>query len=252
MRLYNCHFIICCFRALCDKVRKGRSLKYLLLFLGLLVSTNTFAVNIEVKVNHSSSLSNQVNSQEPNQAVIVFLTPQDNNQKLVANQKKLVISQQDKKFTPYIAVTQRGSQVVFENKDDITHHIYSVSGQNNFEFKVKAGEHKLSSTLDNVEEVAMGCNIHDWMNGYVLVVDTPYYQKTNEQGIATFDLLHAGSYTLSIWHPQLDEKENKIEQVIEVTSNNANVQTWTVTLPNELLEIPTQENQDDFDFLEEY
>jgi len=214
------------------------------LFIGLLISINTAAKSIDVQVNHYSTSAQH--------AVVVYLTPHDTKLILPHNSNELIINQQEKMFAPYIAVTQRGSQVAFENKDDITHHIYSVSGKNNFEFKIKSGEVKLSSTLHNVEEVAMGCNIHDWMSGYVLVVDTPYYQKTNQQGLAQFNVAHSGKYTLSVWHPQLDVKDSKIEQVIEVNLNNASRQTWTISLPSALLDIPSQESQDDFDFLDEY
>lgn len=180
--------------------------------------------------------------------LVVYLTP---SQPLTSNKiiaPLLIVKQKNKKFTPYIEVLQQGQQIHFQNDDDITHHIYSVSGKNRFSFKLKGHHSQNSPSLAHLGEVAMGCNIHDWMSGYVYVVNTPYFTKSNEDGLAHFNDLPAGKYQLTIWHPQLDVAENKIEQTIEVGKKTQ----WQVTLPKKLLVIPNQENQEEFDFLEEY
>ena len=30
--------------------------------------------------------------------------------------------------------------------------------------------------------VTLGCNIHDWMLGFILVLDTPWFAQTDKQG----------------------------------------------------------------------
>ncbi|MCJ8319730.1 MAG: hypothetical protein MJK12_08850 [Colwellia sp.] len=193
--------------------------------------------------------------------MVVYLEPVNKPQNVVINSKPLlvekhvvgqtVIAQKDKAFIPYITVTQKGQQLSFQNQDDITHHIYSVSGKNRFSFKIKAGKEKSSPVLEHTGEVAMGCNIHDWMSGFVLVVDTPYYAQTDDNGIATLDLATGGEYQLVVWHPQLPTKNYQIAQLITV-SNNDEDNEWKIKLPVHLLAIPEQENQDEFDFLEGY
>ena len=188
----------------------------------------------------------------PVEGMVVYLTP-DNSPSMPLNPSTLVVTQKNKSFAPYVAVTQKGQSIAFENQDNITHHIYSVSGGNRFDFKIKSGHSKSTQQLNHAEEVAMGCNIHDWMSGYVLVVDTPYYTQTNDHGIATINLDLIGRYTLSVWHPQLDVKNYKIEQAIMVDSDVAGAQTfWQVSLPKDLLPLPEQIGQDEFEFLDEY
>ncbi len=46
--------------------------------------------------------------------------------------RKIEISQKDRAFAPYITVIQRQDTVEFSNRDDFTHHIYSISGENRF------------------------------------------------------------------------------------------------------------------------
>lgn len=182
------------------------------------------------------------------EGVVVYLTPLDKSSINSLTTQTLIISQNNKKFTPYIAVLQKGQKIKFKNQDDVTHHIYSVSGKNRFDFKVKAGEHNNNIDISALGEVAMGCNIHDWMSGYVLVVDTPYFNKTTSTGISNFENIPAGNYKLTIWHPQLDINNNEFitDVLIQKTQN------IKITLPKSLLPIPVQQNQDEFDFLEGY
>jgi len=204
----------------------------------------------------SLPLAQQVNIQviDPSSTgvaqLVVYLVPLKQ-QQLRLNNQPLIIRQKDKAFAPYVTVAQKGQQLSFQNQDDITHHIYSVSGENRFSFKIKAGKEKLSPMLEHEGEVAMGCNIHDWMSGYVLVVDSPYYTQTDDNGIAQLELSHDGEYRLVVWHPQLATKNYKVEQVISVPNNEQN-NTWQIKLAAPLNTEPEQENQDEFDFLEGY
>ena len=181
--------------------------------------------------------------------VIVYVSPLFKGDFNTEPTQPIIMDQIDKKFAPYVTVLQKGQAINFVNKDDITHHIYSVSGDNRFAFKVKAGETHSTDSLNTAEEVAMGCNIHDWMSGYALVVDTPYFAKTDESGQVTFNLPQSGRYQISVWHPQLDVKNNKVMEVHEVANDKM---TITIGLPNKLLPIPEQSGHDEFDFLEEY
>ncbi|WP_052380247.1 MULTISPECIES: cupredoxin domain-containing protein [unclassified Pseudoalteromonas] len=182
------------------------------------------------------------------EGVVVYLSPLDKSSVNSHTTQTLIISQNNKKFTPYIAVLQKGQKIKFKNQDDVTHHIYSVSGQNRFDFKVKAGGHKDNINISTAGEIAMGCNIHDWMSGYVLVVDTPYFNKTTSSGISNFENIPSGNYKLTIWHPQLETNNNEFVTDIMIQKT----QNFKVTLPKALLPIPVQQNQDEFDFLEGY
>ena len=188
-------------------------------------------------------------SNNPVENVIVYVTPTSGVTDLPMNTNKLTIEQRNKKFAPYVTVMQKGQQIEFSNQDDITHHIYSVSGGNRFDFKLKSGAMQKTKVIESAEEIAMGCNIHDWMSGFVLVVDTPYFGKTNTKGKLSLDLAEMGEYQISVWHPQLDVKNNEFGQLHKQMSAT---QTLSLKLPKNLLPLPKQSGQDDFDFLEEY
>ena len=52
----------------------------------------------------------------------------------------------------------------------------------------------------------LGCNVHDWMLGYIYVADTPYFAQSNSEGKAIITVPD-GNYTLSIWHPRLSDSD---------------------------------------------
>ena len=179
-------------------------MKYLILLTSIGLAASTGLVIASEDLSHHQVLV-QVVSPDGNQVedVVVYATPSTVNRAHNVNPEPLVIDQREKKFAPYITVMQKGQKLRFDNHDDITHHIYSVSGENRFEFKLKAGENKETQAMKSAEEVAMGCNIHDWMSGYALVVDTPYFTKSSNNGVAEL-MLPSGQYQLTVWHPQLD------------------------------------------------
>lgn len=113
-----------------------------------------------------------------------------------------VIDQVNKEFVPYVTPVQTGTAIIFPNKDNIRHHVYSFSPAKTFELRLYSGVPASPVLFDKPGAVVLGCNIHDWMLAYVYVVDTPYFAKT-VNGNARIDGLPAGEYELRTWHPQL-------------------------------------------------
>ncbi len=112
-----------------------------------------------------------------------------------------VMEQRQKQFMPYVLPVRVGTVVQFPNRDPVKHHVYSFSPAKRFELKLYDGNVIQEVLFDTVGMVVLGCNIHDWMVGYVYVVDTPYFVKTDQTGHWRFINLAAGSYDLHLWHP---------------------------------------------------
>ena len=203
------------------------------------------------EISKQDSLCLQVTVQGIDQQVlpdvVVYLEPLSG-QKLPLSQKSVEINQHHKAFSPYISVSQTKQKIRFTNQDDITHHIYSVAEDNKFSFKIKAGQSNSDIPFNQANEIAMGCNIHDWMSGYLLVVDTPYFAKTSKLGVAEFSQVLKGKYQVVVWHPQMQSKNNRfvVEQYVDKNT------LFTVNLTASISELPVQKSDDDFDFLSDY
>lgn len=116
--------------------------------------------------------------------------------------RTVTIEQRDREFIPYVTIVQTGTMVEFPNRDLVKHHVYSFSPAKLLEIKLYAGKPVQPVLFDKPGEVALGCNIHDWMEAYVLVVDSPYFAKTGSNGKALIRNVPAGHYRLRVWHPR--------------------------------------------------
>lgn len=126
------------------------------------------------------------------------------------------IEQRGREFLPYVTVVQTGTSIEFPNNDPIKHHVYSFSPPKQFEIKLYAGKPSQPVVFDKPGEVVIGCNIHDWMEAHVLVVDTPYFAKTSADGKALIANVPPGRYKLQLWQPQ--QKAPQPDREIEVGS----------------------------------
>lgn len=139
-------------------------------------------------------------SHQPIEDAAVILEPIDGRVSLRG--RKATIAQQGREFKPYLTIVQTGTAIDFPNKDAIKHHIYSFSPAKTFEIKLYAGKPAKPVVFDKAGEVALGCNIHDWMEAHVLVVDTPYFAKSDTSGRVLIDRVPPGRYRLRLWHPR--------------------------------------------------
>jgi plastocyanin len=112
------------------------------------------------------------------------------------------IEQRNREFAPYLTVVQTGTAVEFPNRDPFKHHVYSFSPAKVFEIKLYAGKPAKPVVFDKPGEVDIGCNIHDWMEAYVLVVDTRFFAKTGDNGQSFIANVPVGRYRLRLWHPR--------------------------------------------------
>jgi len=115
--------------------------------------------------------------------------------------RTVAIEQVDREFVPYVSVIQTGTQVEFPNRDPIQHHVYSFSPAKTFEIKLYTGRSPKAELFDKPGVITIGCNIHDWMIGYILVVSTPYFAKVDASGNARLRDLRPGAYEVYAWHP---------------------------------------------------
>ncbi len=95
--------------------------------------------------------------------------------------RNAAIDQVKRQFVPQMLVVQRGASVTFPNSDNVRHSVYSFSAGNAFERKLYAGRDADPVKFANAGIVALGCNIHDKMAAWVLVVDTPFFGRTRCQ-----------------------------------------------------------------------
>lgn len=139
-----------------------------------------------------------------------------------------VMDQKDTRFVPHMLVVQKGTSVEFPNSDVVAHHVYSFSKPNDFALALYKGDPHDPITFQHDGIVTLGCNIHDHMLAYIVVVDSDAYGKTGKDGRVAIDLDDtAKDATLHIWSPRIRDK--KVSRAVSAAS-----QAVTFTLEKKL------------------
>jgi len=118
-----------------------------------------------------------------------------------------IMDQVGKAFIPHVLPVTVGTSVSFPNSDDIRHHLYSFDKPKPFELPLYEGTPTQPIVFDKKGIVRLGCNIHDWMMGYIYIVDTPFFALSDGQGKLSIDGLPAGEYSMHIWHPRIKNRK---------------------------------------------
>lgn len=119
--------------------------------------------------------------------------------------KRQTIVQHGRVFHPFVTVVEKETEISFPNDDPMLHHVYSFSPAKRFEIKLYKGLPAAPILFDTTGVVALGCNVHDWMLAYVLVVDTPVFAKSGADGVVRLRSLAPGKHDLMVWYPGMRE-----------------------------------------------
>jgi plastocyanin len=130
---------------------------------------------------------------------VVYAQPEG--RELPLARRTAVMDQRNRTFVPHVLPVQKGTAVSFPNSDDVRHHVYSFSAAKTFQLPLYKGTPSNPEVFDRPGVVALGCNIHDQMSAYIVVVDTPYFAKT-AAGISGIEGIEPGSYTIRAWVPE--------------------------------------------------
>lgn len=136
------------------------------------------------------------------------------------------ISQKERQFQPSITLIQTGTAVHFPNFDTVRHHVFSFSPIKRFELALYAGTPAAPVVFDKPGVAALGCNIHDRMAAWVVVMDTPLLARSDAAGLVTFDL-PAGEHRLLAWRAGWPENEPFAELAVVQTAAGQRL-SWTL------------------------
>ena len=131
------------------------------------------------------------------------------------------MAQKNIQFEPFVLIVPVGADVSFPNLDNVLHHVYSFSPAKTFELKLYGKDETRVVHFDKPGVVELGCNIHDSMKAFIVVVDTPFAAKTDAQGNATLRDAPAGGQTLTVWRPYLHAPGGALKISVDVPRQGA-------------------------------
>ena len=123
------------------------------------------------------------------------------------------VAQKDLTFIPALLPVRVGTRVEFPNNDDTYHNIFSYSPAKRFDLgRYRPDERPVPSQVFDVAGlVTLRCDIHEHMRGLILVVDTPHFVTTDDDGDFRLSGLPSGRYTLKAWIDSRTTRERPVE-----------------------------------------
>jgi plastocyanin len=108
----------------------------------------------------------------------------------------------NKDFSPLIAVVTTGGTVTFGNRDNLTHHVFSPDVQQWDTGYLQKGD-TATRTFSAPGAIALLCNIHPEMIGYVLTIPSTYFGKVGADGKYVIANVPPGTYKTTLWVPRM-------------------------------------------------
>jgi len=133
-----------------------------------------------------------------------------------ADAPRAFMDQRNRRFDPHVLPVWTGTLVNFPNSDEIHHSVYSFSAPKRFKLPLYKDMPAEPLMFDQSGVVTLGCNIHDWMLGYIYVTDTPYFGITDAQGTTRVDALPAGRYEVRLWHSHGETRTSQVSETVQV------------------------------------
>jgi plastocyanin len=127
-----------------------------------------------------------------------------------------VMEQRDIAFQPHLLIVPVGASVGFPNRDKVRHHVYSFSKPKKFDLRLYGREDMRTVTFDKPGAVALGCNIHDSMSGFVYVTATPFAALADKGGRVVITGVPAGRAAVTVWHPSIRAPGGTATQPVQV------------------------------------
>ena len=188
------------------------SLPTCLLLMSLLATTSAQAAALDVLVSDGSG--------KPLAGAVVFVESAAA-KAAVRPGAAVEIAQVNRQFSPAVAVVPVGTAVSFPNRDTVRHHLYSFSPTKKFEIKLYVGTPTAPVVFDVPGVAVLGCNIHDNMAAWVVVVETNHFGLTDADGKLSLAQLPAGHYRLRTWHPSLPPGAAAQDQALAVATSGS-------------------------------
>jgi polysaccharide lyase family 4-like protein len=216
----------------------------LLIIVALLVPGLAFSGSIKGKIIYSAEvkLPKTISTGKYKKAC----GPEVPNEKLLVNDKGLmnvVVSLDGKKlggesgeylldqkhcrYEPHVIAMMKDSELHIRSSDPINHNLHSYSFDNdpvNIMFLPNKDDY--TQEFEEPEIVKVECDLHGWMNAWIVVTDNSYFDISKKDGNFEIKNVPPGKYTLNAWHEVLGSKSQKIkvgEGVTEVTFDFSDV-----------------------------
>jgi plastocyanin len=152
---------------------------------------------------HAKPIANEMVVTGPNNGldnVVVYISSGAPDDGQVPSQT-ITYTQKGCQYIPHVLPMHVGQEFQIVNDDEATHNIHPLSKENNQWNKSQSpGGPPIKEKYDKPEFIPVKCNIHPWMHGWFVVLNTSHYDVSRNAGSFSLPNLPPGKYTITAWH----------------------------------------------------
>ena len=144
----------------------------------------------------------------------------------------LTLRQKNCAYLPHVSVIAPG-EINVTSEDPIPHNVHTYA-QHSREYNESMNQLRsdISLRFPRADLISVRCDLHGWMQAYVVVAKNPYYAVASQGGKFRMDNVPAGHYHVKVWSESLGEDDKEI--VVEAgkrTHVDFTLQSQTAQIP---------------------
>jgi len=124
----------------------------------------------------------------------------------------VTIDQRGCVYHPRVVGAQVGQPIEFVNDDATLHNVHGTprdSSPWNFTMPIQGSRRTLRIDAPEVM-VSVRCDLHPWMQGWIGVLDHPYFAVTGADGRFALEDVPPGDYVVAAWHERFGVRETRV------------------------------------------
>jgi len=174
--------------------------------LALALSVSAGAATVSGRVQLASSHDPNVRKHTDYSGVVVWLEPLSSAPVIPASAGRAQMVQKSKTFSPHVLPVSVGTVVDFPNFDPIFHNAFSNYNGQIFDIGLYPPGTTKSIAFRREGVVRVFCNIHPSMSAVIVVLKSPYFTLSAQNGAFSIPTVPPGSYRLHVFHERATEQ----------------------------------------------
>lgn len=142
--------------------------------------------------------------------VVVYLEGKILKKEYPLPKKHGAIDQKNLVFIPRVLPLLIGATVDFLNTDEVQHNIFSPGKAEKFNLGTWGRGKVKEYTFNKPGEVVLLCNVHSEMISFIIVLENPFFAKTDTKGNFRIENIPPGTYALKTWHERLESAPQQV------------------------------------------
>ena len=141
-----------------------------------------------------------------------------------------VMDQKGCSYYPHVLAVVAGSTVDLTSSDPVAHNVHSHAKKNKaINFQIPQPGKVIPHKIEKAEQIKFTCDIHAWMTGYIVAVDSNFftvtgakddkdkwlssdaYEASSDKGSYTIADVPAGKVRVVAWHEELGSANKTVE-----------------------------------------